>query len=448
VKPDATNRELNPFGVCRRCKAHGIHAPDVFQTIVDRERHRSDRNRHVFSVAIFETGHAPGCEAAARDIAEVLGEVVRCTDEVGWIDEGGVGVLLPETQPRGAWRFAEKTVEAMQKRGLSASFEIYAYPSATALRDDSEDRRQLRMDAILDAGLEAAPARPRRAGPFPLFDRFTPVRAPREAGPDPDAAPDADGRTGEALFTLPLPCGKRIFDIAGAALGLLVLSPLLLCIAVLVRVQSRGPVFFVQDRIGRWGRPFRCYKFRTMRVDSDPGVHHRHVRRLMEEDVPLAKLDDGQDPRLIPLGRLLRRSALDELPQLWNVLKGDMSLIGPRPCIPYEYADLSRWQRRRSDAAPGLTGLWQVSGKNRTTFNEMMRLDIRYTRRRTLRLDAAILWRTLPAIIQQMRDGFVGQGRRERVTFLERVRRAGRRGRETLREALRHAPSAATMGRA
>jgi lipopolysaccharide/colanic/teichoic acid biosynthesis glycosyltransferase len=442
VKTDATSRELNPFSVCRRCSTHGIHTPDVFQAIVDRERHRSDRNRHVFSVALFETGHRPGCEKTARDVADVLAGTVRCTDEVGWFADGNIGVLLPETQPAGAWRFAEKAVEALRTRGLSAVFEIYTYPSDAALRDDRDDRRQLHMNAILDSGRGAAPVRPRRAGPFPLFDRFSPGEE------DPAANPDGNTGPGDGLFIRPLSRVKRVFDIAGAVLGLLVLAPLLLVIAVLVRLQSPGPVLFTQERIGLLGRPFRCYKFRTMRVDSDTAVHHRHIRRLMEEDAPLAKLDDGADPRLLSFGRLLRRSGLDELPQLWNVLKGDMSLIGPRPCIPYEYADLRRWQRRRSDAVPGLTGLWQVSGKNRTTFNEMMRLDIRYARRRSLRLDLAILWRTVPAIVRQMRDGFVGQGRREPATFRERLRRAWRRGCETMRAALQQTPPAAAMGRA
>ncbi|MBN1558359.1 MAG: sugar transferase [Lentisphaerae bacterium] len=217
------------------------------------------------------------------------------------------------------------------------------------------------------------------------------------------------------MFDTPLPLWKRAVDVAGALAGLVLLAPLLIVIAALIRRQSRGPAIFAQERIGRGGRPFRCYKFRTMETASDDTPHRRHVRRLVETDAPLTKLDDSRDPRLIPLGRWLRRSGLDELPQLVNVLKGDMSLIGPRPCIPYEYEVFRRWQRQRNDATPGLTGLWQVSGKNRTTFNEMMRLDVRYARARSVWLDICILFRTIPLVCGQMLrrrpgDGGAGPG--------------------------------------
>jgi lipopolysaccharide/colanic/teichoic acid biosynthesis glycosyltransferase len=145
-----------------------------------------------------------------------------------------------------------------------------------------------------------------------------------------------------------------------------------------------GPALFRQRRVGYKGREFTCYKFRTMRVDAEATLHCDHFRQLMESDVPMTKLDARSDPRLVPLGALLRTTGLDELPQLINILRGEMSLVGPRPCIPYEYERYQPWQRRRFDAVRGLTGLWQVSGKNRTTFNEMIRLDIEYSKRMRL----------------------------------------------------------------
>jgi lipopolysaccharide/colanic/teichoic acid biosynthesis glycosyltransferase len=172
-------------------------------------------------------------------------------------------------------------------------------------------------------------------------------------------------------------------------------------VALLVACGSRGPVFFRQRRIGRWGREFLLYKFRTMRVDAETLCHRDHFHRLMQSEVPMTKLDAQQDPRVVPFGALLRATGLDELPQLINVIRGEMSIVGPRPCIPYEYERYEPWQRRRLDAVPGLTGLWQVSGKNRTTFNEMVRLDIRYSRRVSLGLDLTIIARTLPALWQQ-----------------------------------------------
>jgi lipopolysaccharide/colanic/teichoic acid biosynthesis glycosyltransferase len=160
-------------------------------------------------------------------------------------------------------------------------------------------------------------------------------------------------------------------------------------------------VFFRQRRVGYKGREFGCYKFRTMHVNAETASHRDHFCQLMESEVPMTKLDARNDPRLIPLGALLRATGLDELPQLINVVRGEMSLVGPRPCIAYEYERYQPWQRRRFDAVPGLTGLWQVSGKNQTTFNEMIRLDIEYSERASLWLDLQIILRTLPALWQQ-----------------------------------------------
>jgi exopolysaccharide production protein ExoY len=180
--------------------------------------------------------------------------------------------------------------------------------------------------------------------------------------------------------------------------GLLILGA---GVALWVVCVSRGPVFFRQRRVGYKGREFTCYKFRTMQVDAETSMHRDHFHHLMSTEVPMTKLDARNDPRLIPLGALLRATGLDELPQLINVVRGEMSLVGPRPCIPYEYELYQPWQRRRVDAIPGLTGLWQVSGKNRTTFNEMIRLDIEYSERQSLWLDLKIIFKTLPALWQQ-----------------------------------------------
>ena len=189
---------------------------------------------------------------------------------------------------------------------------------------------------------------------------------------------------------------------------MLVLAPALVIlgagVALMVKCGSRGPVLFRQRRVGYKGREFTCYKFRTMQVDAETRPHCDHFRQLMESEVPMTKLDAQNDPRLIPLGSLLRATALDELPQIINILRGEMSFVGPRPCIPYEHERYQPWQRRRFDAVPGLTGLWQVSGKNRTTFNEMIRLDIEYSERQSLWLDLKIIFRTLPALWQQCLD--------------------------------------------
>ena len=186
--------------------------------------------------------------------------------------------------------------------------------------------------------------------------------------------------------------------IVAVAPGLLILG---VGVALVVICGSRGPVFFRQRRVGYKGREFGCYKFRTMHVNAETASHRDHFCQLMDSEVPMTKLDARNDPRLIRLGALLRATGLDELPQLINVVRGEMSLVGPRPCIAYEYERYQPWQRRRFDAVPGLTGLWQVSGKNRTTFNEMIRFDIEYSERASLWLDLQIILRTLPALRQQ-----------------------------------------------
>jgi len=186
-------------------------------------------------------------------------------------------------------------------------------------------------------------------------------------------------------------------DIVLILLAMPLLLPLTILIAALIRLVSAGPVLFRQERVGYLGRNFMCFKFRTMYVGTETAVHRGH-----NTDAPMVKLDSRGDSRIIPFGILLRSSGLDELPQLINVLRGEMSLVGPRPCLAYECENYLPWQRERFNTVPGLTGLWQVSGKNQTTFTEMMQLDISYARNKTLWLDLAIILKTVPAILAQV----------------------------------------------
>ena len=211
-------------------------------------------------------------------------------------------------------------------------------------------------------------------------------------------------RSEEAYSAFPGPVlrWKRILDVALILLALPLLLPLVIVVAALIRVVSAGPVLFKQERVGYLGRRFMCFKFRTMFVGADAVMHQGHLHHLMNSNTPMTKMDSEGDPRIIPLGRLLRASGLDELPQLINVLRGEMSLVGPRPCLPYEYDKYLPWQKERFNSVPGLTGLWQVSGKNRTTFVEMIHLDIRYAREKSVWLDIGILLRTVPALVIQI----------------------------------------------
>jgi lipopolysaccharide/colanic/teichoic acid biosynthesis glycosyltransferase len=195
---------------------------------------------------------------------------------------------------------------------------------------------------------------------------------------------------------------KRTLDALLILLALPFLVPLALLVALLIRSGSRGPILFRQERVGYQGRRFRCFKFRTMFVDADTTAHQGHLQDLMHSNAPMTKMDSRGDLRIIPFGLLLRASGLDELPQLINVLRGDMSLVGPRPCLPYECEHYLPWQKERFETVPGLTGLWQVSGKNKTTFVEMVQLDIKYAKNKTVWWDLKIILMTVPALIIQM----------------------------------------------
>jgi lipopolysaccharide/colanic/teichoic acid biosynthesis glycosyltransferase len=199
-----------------------------------------------------------------------------------------------------------------------------------------------------------------------------------------------------------VPLWKRVLDVTCILIAIPLLLPLMLVIALIVKFGSRGPVLFQQERVGLRGTRFTCLKFRTMFVGADVSVHQGHWNDLIVSNRPMEKMDSRGDPRLIPMGRIMRETALDELPQIINVLRGEMSLVGPRPCIPYEYEKYLPWQKERFDTLPGLTGLWQVSGKNKTTFTEMMHLDIDYVRRKSLWMDIWIILMTIPALVIQV----------------------------------------------
>ncbi len=204
---------------------------------------------------------------------------------------------------------------------------------------------------------------------------------------------------------------KRISDLVISAVTLVLLSPFWLLIALLIKFDSKGPVFYTQERVGMDGRIFVVYKFRTMRMDSDSEIHREYQRKFIagdaeanvgDEDRPAYKLRD--DPRITRIGRILRRLSLDEVPQLFNVLRGDMSIVGPRPPIPYEVEAYELRHRKRLDMKPGLTGLWQVSGRNRLPFEEMVKLDLFYIENWSLLFDLKIIMRTVMVMLRG--DGY------------------------------------------
>jgi lipopolysaccharide/colanic/teichoic acid biosynthesis glycosyltransferase len=199
-----------------------------------------------------------------------------------------------------------------------------------------------------------------------------------------------------------VPVWKSTLDVVCIVLSAPLWLPLMLLLMLVTRVASPGPVFYRQRRVGLGGKHFLIWKFRTMKVSAETQTHERYFEELIRTNCVMTKLDANGDPRLAPFGRILRASGLDELPQIFNVLAGDMSLVGPRPCLPNEFSNYEPWQRKRVNALPGLTGLWQVSGKNKTTFNDMIGMDLAYLNNMSLLLDLKIMFKTAATIAQEV----------------------------------------------
>ena len=201
---------------------------------------------------------------------------------------------------------------------------------------------------------------------------------------------------------------KRGIDVLGSALLLLALSPILAAIALAIKLTSKGPVIFEQERLGQFGAKFKCLKFRTMYTNNDPKIHREYVQNFIAGQTKAAESNGNEpavykltnDPRVTAIGRFLRKTSLDEFPQFWNVLRGEMSLVGPRPPVSYEFEMYDHWHRRRVlELKPGVTGLWQVNGRSRTCFDDMVRLDLRYSQTWSLWLDLKILLATPFAVV-------------------------------------------------
>jgi lipopolysaccharide/colanic/teichoic acid biosynthesis glycosyltransferase len=211
--------------------------------------------------------------------------------------------------------------------------------------------------------------------------------------------PDASRTTNGSILK---PGWKSALDITCILLLLPLWLPLMLLLMLVTRIASPGPIFYRQTRVGLGGRHFFIWKLRTMKLSAETQTHERYFEDLMRVDRPMTKLDAYGDPRLAPFGRVLRASGLDELPQIFNVLRGEMSLVGPRPCTPNEFAHYEPWQRQRVNCLPGLTGYWQVNGKNKTTFNEMIAMDLFYLNNVSILLDLKIMLKTGAVIAWQL----------------------------------------------
>jgi lipopolysaccharide/colanic/teichoic acid biosynthesis glycosyltransferase len=271
-------------------------------------------------------------------------------------------------------------------------------PSSDRLREPSASNLRVCRDSALKCDAQEPSAQ--------LSDRTTACDQSLPACQDHPKIPAGTEIATTALNDIP--SWKRIFDVTCIFLGLPFWLPVVILVTLWIKLASPGPILFRQERVGYRGRRFMLFKFRTMKVNVETQSHERHWERLIHANCPMTKLDASGDPRIIPGGHILRATGLDELPQLFNVLRGEMSLVGPRPCTPHEFARYQLWQRERLNAPPGMTGCWQVNGKNKTTFTEMINMDISYTKKMSLWLDLTIMLRTLPAVMAQVLEARIG----------------------------------------
>jgi lipopolysaccharide/colanic/teichoic acid biosynthesis glycosyltransferase len=362
-----------------------FHTRPRLEAILDRERARADRTGRELSFVVFRILQERSQFRAYRRLARVVMRRARITDDVGHFENGSVAAVLPDTPGGSAWKFAHDIVEILGRRALSVEVRVYAYPSDRSGHPRAP-QSQGSTGRTPEPAESAHPIRHLQAAP--RWDMDSKAWS---------VAPEVATEPLEPLCLSSIPGWKQLLDLVGAGIALVILSPVLLVAGLAVKLSSPGPAMFVQLRAGRGGRPFRMYKFRTMYVDAE----HRKAQlsSLSEQDGPAFKIKD--DPRITRMGRILRKTSIDELPQLWNVLKGEMSLVGPRPLPCDEAEACHRWHQRRHDVLPGLTCIWQVRGRSSVSFEEWMRMDVGYIRRQGLLRDLLILLQTIPAVLMR-----------------------------------------------
>lgn len=332
-----------------------------FLRALQREKRRSDRSRAPLSMALYRLNdEAPVGSGSSRQLARILHGSKRETDILSHLGDDLIAVLFPDTNEAGLRRFLDK---------IEAQAGTVSYSTISATYPDC-------LFENLEHGILALQTAH-------------------------DAAADETDAAREEGYLL-----KRPLDILGAVLALVLLSPLMLVTALAVKLTSPGPIIFKQHRLGKGGVPFVFYKFRSMASNADDRIHREFVENLIKGagsagGAPGTVYKMTADPRITRVGHLIRKTSIDELPQLFNVLKGDMSLVGPRPPLPYEAECYESWHLRRVlDLRPGLTGLWQVDGRSKVGFDDMVRMDLRYIRTCSLWLDLKILLKTVAVVLR------------------------------------------------
>jgi lipopolysaccharide/colanic/teichoic acid biosynthesis glycosyltransferase len=378
--PDASTRLLKAdahITLEKRGESAGriVLHEDAFVSMLYLERRRAERAQKRFVLMLVDTKSAISDGQKNRTLAKLTGallSVTRETDIVGWyLEDHLIGVICTEVG-----NAKPKTVRGKM------------------------------LEKVKTALVEALPAE--KVSKMTVSFHFFPEEG-EESGTDHSANnilyPDLSRTEESRKFALGI---KRSMDIIGSAAALVLLSPIFGAVSLAIKLTSKGPVLFKQQRLAQYGKKFTLLKFRSMRTDCDARIHEEYVIQFIGGQLqgssqggekPMFKIQE--DPRVTRVGRFLRRTSLDELPQFWNVLVGNMSLVGPRPPLPYEFKAYDLWHRRRVlEIKPGITGLWQVEGRSRTRFDDMVRLDLKYARGWSIWLDLKILAQTPVAVIQ------------------------------------------------
>jgi len=351
-----------------------VLSEETFHRMIALERKRSERSQRPFVLLLIDTGRNQPADRQGRvllDMLSALQGATRETDVTGWYTtDSVVGVMFTE-------------IVLDNNAVLSTILSRIGGVLRDRLDTDQFSRIKFSFHVFPDDWDSQDPERPSNPTLYPDLEKR-----------------QKSNRLGRAT--------KRLIDVLGSLSLLAMLSPVFFIIAAAIKLTSRGPVLFRQKRIGEHGTPFTFLKFRSMYMNNDSSEHKEYVRQLIAGQAG-KKAANGNgagvfkltnDPRITPVGRFLRRSSLDELPQLLNVLRGEMSLVGPRPPLPYEVEAYATWHRRRLlEAKPGITGLWQVYGRSRVEFDDMVRLDLRYARDCSPLLDLKILLQTPKAVM-------------------------------------------------
>ena len=356
-------------------RRHEVLAEDVFRRIFCWERKRAERSGRCFLLMLVRVEsilQANQSERALSEIVSALTGSTRETDLAGWYQEGAIlGVIFTEIR-EGNW----KALESLTPAKVMASLR-------TKLSPEQLDQMRISFHFFPERGDKSGIGQPANAELYP--DLF-----------------DGDEKRKFARFV------KRSMDIAGSLAALILCCPLFVLISLAIKLTSKGPILFKQERVGRYGSRFIFLKFRSMECGSDARIHREYVKQYIAGEADAGRASHTQnavykiqsDPRITRVGKFLRRSSLDELPQFINVLRGDMSLVGPRPPIPYELEGYQIWHRRRvQESKPGITGLWQVKGRSRVKFDDMVRMDLHYAKTWSLWLDVKILLQTPAAVL-------------------------------------------------